>query len=54
MDKNYLIIFDREGNICHGFYETEEQLFIAIDWCNRNNHEIIFAAKIAIIKEFVG
>jgi hypothetical protein len=54
MNQDYLIIYNREGNTCHAFLKTEDELQIEIDWCNRHNFEIIFAAKIAVVKEFIG
>ena len=55
MDRDYLIIYctPKQG-ISHSFMETEKELIERINTCNDFGWEIIFAAKIAIVKEFVG
>lgn len=54
MDKEYLIIYSVNGDTRSYFLETEEELIDNIKVCKRLKFEIIFAAKIAVVKKFIG
>jgi hypothetical protein len=53
MNKEYLIIFHRPEGFDFRWSDTVEGLNEDIDFCQKNNYKIMFAAKIAIIKEFI-
>jgi hypothetical protein len=54
MDKEYLIIYKRLNEFNYYFLETEKELTDTIDICIASNYKIMFAAKIAVTKEFIG
>jgi hypothetical protein len=56
MVHDYLIIIDKhnDGKEIHFFLETEEELVGMIETCKGHGYEIIFAGKIAVVKEFIG
>jgi hypothetical protein len=54
MNQDYLIIYNKDEKTYHEFHETEDSLRIAINWCKKHNFEIYFAAKIAVVKAFIG
>jgi hypothetical protein len=54
MDKEYLIIYEINGDTRYYFLDTEKELLENIKVCQRLKFNVIFAGKIQVVKEYIG